>query len=447
MSNNTATIVRPQTSPTTAAQQQRSPKWAKALRTALWTPLAVLAVIGITEGIFALAHIGEEEFVDVHPNVGFWHLPNKQITWRSEGYSQSTTSSDGLRDVDFPVQKPAGVKRIAVTGDSMVEGYQVSNDQTFVKLLADRLKKDGVQAEGMNFGMSGFSTVQALYLFKEKMARYQPDVLVLAYHVGDNEKNQYAPATGGFMPRPHALLENGVLKTDWQGYDIWWNGSMHQQYDAYRWLRANSRLWGLLTKVDLQLADAKWYSTIKKMFERPTKDATPAPRFTSTAADFGVAETKIDTSYAYLPEGKWLYLPISKDLTPQQAKEVAANREISAGWRAIMRNGNDRFAMTGAVIDMLNRACQKNNCKLVVAGLPAPNNSLLYKRELHMMRKLAAQSGFTFVDLNAEFPQIAPMQVNDLYYNVHFTPRGHELVTDILYKHFQQDGLVNALKR
>jgi hypothetical protein len=447
MSKSSATLAKPTQAPAGITRGARPPFWASCIRNAFWAAIGIVGAIALTEGLFAVGHIGEEEFVDAHPTIGFWHLPNKTVTWRSEGYSQSTTNNDGLRDINFPLEKPGGVRRIAVTGDSMVEGYQVQPEQTFVKVLASRLSKDGINTEGMNFGMSGFSTVQSVYVFNEKIKKYHPDVMILAYHVGDNEKNVWTPAPGGFMPRPCAKLQDGKLQTDWTGYDLWWNGAMHKQYDATRWLRANSRIWGVWTALDLQLTDIKWYANFKKaMAAKALPSLESAGRFTSTANDFGLPDIKLDTSYAALPKAHWLYLPIATNLNKQQAKEVAADRDIAGGWRNICRNGSDRFAMTGALIETLNRACNQSNCKLVVAALPAPSNSLLYKRELLMMRKLAKQANFTFVDLNAEFPQIAPMQKNDYYYNVHFTPRGHELVTDLLQKHFQSEGLVDYLR-
>ena len=446
MVTTSATFPKPTLAKPATTAGGKPPFWLRALRTSVWTALGVVAAVVVTEALFTVAHIGEEEFVDVHPTIGFWHMPNRLVTWRSEGYSQSKTNTDGMRDINFPADKPAGVKRIAFTGDSMVEGYQVAPEQTFVKLIADRFTKDGITAQGLNFGMSGYSTVQNLYLFKEKVLKYHPDMVVVAYHIGDNEKNQFAPSPGGFMPRPHALLEKGLLKTDWRGYDVWWDGPMHQQYSANSWLRTNSRIWGVLTKLELQASDLKWYANLKKAMSGKSKQPLVPERFTSTASDFGVDATALDTSFVKLPQANWLYLPIDKNLPPAVAKEVSKERDISVGWRMILNNSNERFAVTGACLDLLNRACKKAGCKLVVAGLPAPDNSLLYKRELLMMNKLAKQSGFTFVDINAEFPQIAPMQPSDFYYNVHFTPRGHELVADILYKHLKQSGLFDYLR-
>lgn len=444
MTNAGATITkRPLTAPETK-RESKPPLWAKTLRLAIWAPIAILTSLAITEGLFALAHIGEEEFVDVHKTIGFWHMPHKLVTWRSEGYSQSTTSGDGLRDIDYPTAKPSGVKRIAVMGDSMTEGYQVENDRTYGKVLQSKLStQDKLPTEVLNFGMSGMSTAQALYLYKEKIAKYHPDVVILAYHIGDNEKNIYAPGADDFMPRPYCFLDDAhVLKTDWHGYDLWMNGKRHKNYDETYWLRANSRLWSVLTKCDLQLSEKAWYAKSKKgllaLFKRQGERWEGPHRITSTDEEFRLPATASDTSYAAIGALNFTYYPVPANLPKKQAAELSKNREITAGWHAILLNSKQRFGVTGSIIHTLNRACAKDNCKLIVAALPAPNNSMLYFRELRMMSQLAHQSGFTFVDVNAAFPSLAPMQPSDLYYNVHFTPKGHEVVADTIYPSLRQ---------
>lgn len=445
--SNTGILEKPIQQAGSTAGGGKPPLWASVTRTTLWTSIALVSAVLLTEAVFAVAHIGEEEFVDIQPTVGFWRMPQKLVTWRSEGYAQDVTNKDGMRDSSLALEKPPGVVRIAAVGDSMVEGYQVSSDQTFVKQLANRLTADGIKSEGLNFGMSGFSTTQALYLFKEKIQKYHPDVLILAYHIGDNEKNNYVPSSGAFMPRPYVSLKDGILQTDWRGYDLWWQGPMHANYDSNRWLRANSRIWGAWSKTDLQLSEIKWYSNFKKLFEPKYKSTSSVPeRFTSTASDFGLPDQKLDVSFTAMPEAHWLNMPMPENLPKKEAAELAKQRDIVAGWHAIMLGTNQRFATTSAILDVLNRACRQANCKLVVAGLPAPSNSMLFKRELMMIDKLAKQSGFTFVNVNAEFPQLAAMQKSDYYYNVHFTPRGHALVTDIIAKRLKADGLLMQLR-
>ncbi len=443
---------RPKLTKSQPSENVGSELWARLLKNGIWISAAVVLILGATELLFAAAHIGEEEIVDIVPVVGFWHRPNRLITWRSEGYSQSRTNADGLRDVNFTVEKPAGVRRIAVLGDSMTEAYQVDPKDTFVKLLEDRLNKPGQpKFQVMNFGMSCLSTTQALYLFKERIARYQPDICVLAYHVGDNEKNLYTPGADAFMPRPYSVIDSdGQLKTDWHCYDTWMNGKSRKSYYSTEWLRSHSRLWGVLTKVDLQLSSNAIYSKIKgalvSLLPSSRDDKTNATtkstnRFTLATADVDVAPFKADLEYASLPPVHEVPFAMPANLSPKQAAQTLAARGAGSAWRANLTNSAQRFTVTGTLIETLNKACQRHNCKLLVAALPAPNNSMLYFRELHLMKKVAARAGFSFVDLNPAFPSLAPMQESELYYNIHFTPKGHAVVAETLLKTLQQTGL------
>lgn len=429
--------------------------WARLLRNGLWIALTIAVILCATELLFAAAHIGEEELVDIVPVVGFWHRPNRFITWRSEGYSQSRTNADGLRDVNFTVEKPAGVRRIAILGDSMTEAYQVDPKDTFVKQLENKLNKPGEpKVQVMNFGMSCLSTTQALYLFKERIARYHPDVCVLAYHVGDNEKNLYAPGADSFMPRPYSSIgSDGQLQTDWHCYDTWMSGNSRKSYYSTEWLRCNSRLWGVLTKVDLQLSSNAVYAQIKSALMaimpsgpdiRPPAGTKLADRITLTTADVNVAPFKPNLEYAKLPPVHEVPFVMPTNLSKKQAAQVLAARGVGSAWRANLTNSAQRFTVTASLIETLNKACARQNCKLLVAALPAPNNSMLYFRELHLMKKVAARAGFAFVDVNASFPSIAPMQESNLYYNIHFTPKGHALVADTLLKTLQQTELLKS---
>ncbi len=202
----TSTPVQPsaQTSP-----PRRSPGVLRSvIRHCLWSLASLAVVVTALDLVFATAHIGEEEFAHIVPVVGFNHIPNKVITFRAEGYSTSRTNSEGFRDYEWTLAKPAGTKRIVILGDSMAEGYQVNIDETFAKVLERNLNAYGKQRyEVMNFGMSGFGTVQELYCFKEHVLKYKPDICILAYHVGDNEKNIYTPGSEDYLPRPYCSLD------------------------------------------------------------------------------------------------------------------------------------------------------------------------------------------------------------------------------------------------
>lgn len=87
-----------------------------------------------------------------------------------------STNVDGLRTM-LPRARTSGVRRIALMGDSTVFGWGVDDGGTI---------GDGVQAvlgpasvEVLNAGQPGYSTTMVAWLFKEVVAAYQPDLVIV----------------------------------------------------------------------------------------------------------------------------------------------------------------------------------------------------------------------------------------------------------------------------
>ena len=101
-------------------------------------------------------------------------------------------NSDGMRGGPVSVEKPAGVRRVAVIGDSFIAAVATDEDKTIVKLVEDQLNKSdqSTRWEVINFGVSASSTGQELVLYRELVRKYKPDVVVCAFCVmndlGDN---------------------------------------------------------------------------------------------------------------------------------------------------------------------------------------------------------------------------------------------------------------------
>ncbi len=99
------------------------------------------------------------------------------------------TNREGLRGPDWPEQKPAGVRRVAILGDSMIAALGVAEPQTLVSQLEQLLNRQsaaGARWEVMNFGVPGSSTGQQLALWRATVRRYQPDVVLCAFFVGND---------------------------------------------------------------------------------------------------------------------------------------------------------------------------------------------------------------------------------------------------------------------
>jgi hypothetical protein len=96
------------------------------------------------------------------------------------------TNRWGFRDRDRTLEKPPGDFRIALVGDSVVEGVHVNPDQVMNIQMEKLLAQQGYKnVEVMNFGIEGIGTTQELIMYKERIRQFHPDLVVLT--VSDND--------------------------------------------------------------------------------------------------------------------------------------------------------------------------------------------------------------------------------------------------------------------
>lgn len=96
-------------------------------------------------------------------------------------------NTDGFRGPDYAHDKPAGVRRVAVLGDSMVASVAVDEKDTMVELLQTRLNDASTTSwQVLNYGVAGSGTSQDLLVYRHVATRYQPDVVVLVYFMGND---------------------------------------------------------------------------------------------------------------------------------------------------------------------------------------------------------------------------------------------------------------------
>ena len=95
-------------------------------------------------------------------------------------------NSEGFRDVEHTLDKPAGVKRLLTIGDSFAYGWGIKNiENRFGEQLASRLARmDGERWESLNGARSNTHTLEHIAFLKQ-MLPYHPDVVVLLYYFND----------------------------------------------------------------------------------------------------------------------------------------------------------------------------------------------------------------------------------------------------------------------
>jgi lysophospholipase L1-like esterase len=145
-------------------------------------------------------------FCEYDPLLG-WKLSPGKIGTRStpEYHVTESINPHGLRGPDYAYDKPAGVYRVLLVGDSMLEGSSVTDEQVVSERLRASLQTamPGRRVEVINAGVGGYSTDQEYLLFKNELVKYRPDLTVLFFTENDvyyNSVDWYDLAGRGSKP-------------------------------------------------------------------------------------------------------------------------------------------------------------------------------------------------------------------------------------------------------
>jgi len=128
------------------------------------------------------------------PDMVFELKPNLRGRFLGKGLR---TNNFGMRGPDTTLEKPEGVLRIAGLGDSVMFGWGVEEDETYLSIIESRLKEEGINAEVLNFAVPGYNTAMELATFREKAIHFEPDLVLL--HFVNND-----------LDVPHFMLEEAI---------------------------------------------------------------------------------------------------------------------------------------------------------------------------------------------------------------------------------------------
>ena len=97
-------------------------------------------------------------------------------------------NDQGFRFPDLPFEKPPGTRRLVLLGDSMIAALEVEEQETAAWVLQERLNQldETSRWEVLNFGIPGSGTGPEYVFYRELAHRYQPDVVLCAFFVGND---------------------------------------------------------------------------------------------------------------------------------------------------------------------------------------------------------------------------------------------------------------------
>lgn len=127
----------------------------------------------------------QDSLFEYDSTLGWRLIPGKTgfFVSKHEFRTKVTINSAGIRDKEYPLEKPPGRKRIVLIGDSFTSSFGVQDDEAFAKLMEDRLLRN---TEVLNFGVNGYGPAQELLMLQTRAIKYRPDLVIMVIYVGND---------------------------------------------------------------------------------------------------------------------------------------------------------------------------------------------------------------------------------------------------------------------
>lgn len=129
------------------------------------------------------------------PLLGWHHQPNRSEVyvgprpWPIEFETPIEINSLGLRGPEV-VPLPPGGHRILFLGDSVVAGFEVRQEETFVQLTGELMEGAlGVAVQSLNGGVRGYGTDQSLLWYGARGRALRADLVVFVHSLNDTRNN------------------------------------------------------------------------------------------------------------------------------------------------------------------------------------------------------------------------------------------------------------------
>ena len=175
-----------------ASGQEPSPRWRAMGPLALLGASLAVTVLAL-EGAFRLAgvSVGTVQINRAtvrrseNPRLRFELRPGSAV--RAE--VEYRVNAQGLRGRETTVEKPKGLRRVAVLGDSIAFGYWVAERDGFPSQLEAMLNATGApgHVEVLNFGVPGYNLDQEIEALRARGLAFSPDLVVVAFCLNDLE--------------------------------------------------------------------------------------------------------------------------------------------------------------------------------------------------------------------------------------------------------------------
>jgi hypothetical protein len=378
----------------------------------------VLALLGLEAATY-LFHWRPDVLMQPDERFGYAHIPNARGWWVNiDGPREFQTyveiNSKGLRDREYAYEKPPGVFRILVLGDSFADALEVPLEDAFPKVLEARLNERGrMQVEVINGGVWGYGNDQQLLFYRLEGHKYQPDLVLLAFQSTSDVLENHRELEMRYMGRiykPFFVLEEGELRlTDWP-------------FPVETVAPPPPR--GVLGHVKAWLArHSRFYHVAGRVLKRQLGGLAEMLRAVGL-----VAPEAQDTFAGGIPLAMYLY---AADYPPIWDEAWAVTHAIFVQLNREVADNGGRLA----VLLLPDRNLVEDRLPLLLAQHPAMQSREWDLEKPHrIMRDFLAQEDIPTFEMTIEFQARAAESGHPLYYpqDGHWNVDGHHLAGELL---------------
>jgi lysophospholipase L1-like esterase len=128
------------------------------------------------------------------------------------GTFKISSNGDGLRAPIHSREKPPGEWRLMMLGCSTTFGWGVDDAHSFPAQLEQLSRASGHEnVSVINGGQPGYTSFQGLWLWREALSAYSPDVVVIGYVVQDARRAAYSDKSQAVLQQDGRFLKDNVL--------------------------------------------------------------------------------------------------------------------------------------------------------------------------------------------------------------------------------------------
>ena len=176
----------------------------KLTKNSIFFILAGLLTLLLMEGYIRYGEIQSLSNFEVDSVHGKRLRARVPMLYLMEGFYMGEVNEYGYLGPGYAPEKEHNTYRVALLGDSYVEGFQLFDRHHFRHILENSLQnKMAKTVEVLNFGRSGFTLADMYVYYKEFADQFEPDIYLVFVHNNDFFEQSY-----------QALLPKVVIQQD-----------------------------------------------------------------------------------------------------------------------------------------------------------------------------------------------------------------------------------------